>query len=69
MYIVKKTDKVVIKMSVISERKYNANINKNQEIMNRININNKIGFFDKFLSPEINLIIYILNSVLFKISV
>ncbi len=46
-----------------------ANINKIQEIIKMITINNKIVFFDKFLSPEINLIIYNLNSVLFKTSV
>jgi hypothetical protein len=48
---------------------YKVNINKNQEIINRITITNKIVFFDKFLSPEINLIFYILTSVLFNLSV
>ena len=55
-------------MKVIFE-KIIANITKNQEMINRITMNTKIDFFDKFLSPEINLIIYILNSVQYKISV
>jgi hypothetical protein len=68
------TAKVPIKYNTIRrstrfEMTYRANINKNQETINRITITNKIVFFDKFLSPEINLIIYNLNSDLFKISV
>jgi len=44
-------------LNTIFETIYRTNIKQNQEIINRISINNKIGFFDKFLSPEINLII------------
>jgi hypothetical protein len=56
-------------MTITFETKNTVNIAKNQEIIKRMTIANKIDFFDKFLSPEINLIFYILNSVLFKISV
>ena len=58
----------IIIMNAKFETKYIAAINRNQEIIKIITITNKSVLFDRFLSPEINLIIYILNSVIFKIS-
>jgi secreted Zn-dependent insulinase-like peptidase len=59
----------IMKMTIKFEVKNITNTDKIQEMIKRITITNNRDFFDKFLSPEINLIIYTLNSVLFKISV